>query len=239
MAYKGPSKKYSEVFDACVHHCMQNRIAVTFQSYKRGKYESFITGYSPESSAPYRDHAGNWQSKIFIDYSLVSLFENRERFQFTVSKEETKEVSMSFDIKKVGHPLNVEEMRKYEGKKGWFADNLRALERSVKRDTSTSGMRIRESYVLDDYPYLSPSAKYRYFYPDFYPAETKIIVKPAMDILKELLKEGYMPDENGDWRINEGYSTLLFTATMWQFCGKTPPEGRFTWRSNWLKEVEA
>ena len=68
-----------------------------------------------------------------------------------------------------------------------------------------------------------------------YEKQTEIRVKRASEIVKWLEDNGYEVDEDGDWDKVEAEE--LFTAGMFQFCGKVP-NNEYTWLPDWIEEVE-
>ena len=68
-----------------------------------------------------------------------------------------------------------------------------------------------------------------------YEKQTEIRVKRASEIVKWLEDNGYEVDEDGDWDKVEAEE--MFTAGMFQFCGKVP-NNEYTWIPEWLEGVE-
>lgn len=75
---------------------------------------------------------------------------------------------MMFDIKEVCNPCNVEEARKHEGKKGWFADSVKEIKKTVAFESESGFGKMDIPYMHQEFPYRLLNKRrehFRYFYP--------------------------------------------------------------------------
>jgi hypothetical protein len=60
-------------------------------------------------------------------------------------------------------------------------------------------------------------------------------VKEKRELVKTLLDEGYLPNENGNWMSAD--DCAVFKSGRWAHCGKEPPPYWY-WKDSWLEEEE-
>lgn len=60
----------------------------------------------------------------------------------------------------------------------------------------------------------------------------QIFVKEPVEIMKQLIANGYHVDDIGLWYCSEGHD---FRPEMWQYCGLQPPS-EFIWEASWIKK---
>ena len=65
--------------------------------------------------------------------------------------------------------------------------------------------------------------------------KTKTIVKPAVEIMKLLVLDGFTPDSDGDW-MNPDRTEMDFYASQFAECGKVPDDTD-DYLPEWLMEV--
>lgn len=63
--------------------------------------------------------------------------------------------------------------------------------------------------------------------------KTKTVVKDPAALMRALIDAGYEVSDEGRWFG----PSHMFTAEMWQYCGKEPDDD-YLWNPEWLTEVE-
>lgn len=72
------------------------------------------------------------------------------------------------------------------------------------------------------------------------PVKTKSIVKPFYELVEQLKKDGYYLSnpEGGSAVIKDEKEIIYFHIEMFKFCGREFIGLPYTWKNEWLKEVE-
>lgn len=99
---------------------------------------------------------------------------------------------MTFEKDKICHPLNVEEARKYENKKGWFADSIEELKKIIEtRDTGRFGqMKIFDQSLELPYRLCNDyNVSFRYFYPAPEPEYRPYTDNEMLELVGKVVKQ--------------------------------------------------